>query len=77
MTPTQVTAFTTASGGQAPNAILIVVASIVVVLALVWMSHTVLQLWDNWRTGGTEFGSLAWHVIRGAMILTVLVYFLH
>lgn len=76
MTPAQTTAFSTASG-QAPNAILLAVASIVITFALVWLAYMSFQMFHAWRTGGAEMADIPWYVIRGAIVISVLVYFVN
>jgi integrating conjugative element protein (TIGR03758 family) len=69
------TAFMAASGGQPSNAILLGIAAIVIMFAITWLSWTCFQCFERWRTGNAEFGSFAWYLIRGAMVISVLVYF--
>lgn len=76
MTPAQSAAFTAASGGQASEGVLLAVASIVIVFALTWLAWASVRFLERWRRGDSEFGDLAWYVIRGATLLSVLGWFI-
>lgn len=76
MTPTQTAAFAAASG-QAPNLLSLGIASIVIVFALVWLAYMSLQLFHAWRTGRAEMADIPWYVIRGAVVISVLIYFVN
>jgi integrating conjugative element protein (TIGR03758 family) len=75
MTPAMETAFTAASGGQASSAVLLTIAAIVILFAITWLAWACFQFFEGWRTGNSEFGHFAWYLIRGAMVISVLVYF--
>ena len=59
MTPAQTTAFAAASG-QAPNAILLTVAGIVITFAMVWLAYLSFQIFTR---GGP--GARKWPIFRG------------
>ena len=76
MTPAQTTAFAAASG-QAPNAILLTVAGIVITFAMVWLAYLSFQMFHAWRAGSAEMADIPWYVIRGAVVISVLIYFVN
>lgn len=72
MTPAQEAAFTTASAGQTSSALLLGVASIVAVLALIWVAWLALRLFDGWTRREADLGHLLWHLIRAVIVISVL-----
>ena len=72
MTPAQDSLFTAASGGQSAAAVLVGIASIVMILAILWVAWAGVALFDHWRSGALEYGEFAWYLVRAAMILAIL-----
>lgn len=75
MSPAQEAAFAAASGGQSSSDLLLAVASVVAVLALVWVAWLALRLFDRWSRRGGDTGDLLWHLIRAVVAISVLGWF--
>jgi integrating conjugative element protein (TIGR03758 family) len=72
MSPAQEAAFAAASGGQSSSALLTAIASIVMVLALTWLAWLALRLFERWTARRTDIAGLLWHLIRAAIVLSVI-----
>ena len=70
MNPAQQEAFLAASG-QPSDGLLLAIASILVMLALVWLAWLALKLFDQWTRRRVDLGGVAWYVLRGAVVLSV------
>lgn len=75
MTPAQEAAFTAAAGGPSSSALLLAVASIVAVMALTWLAWLALRLFDNLVSRNADLGELLWHLVRAAVVVCVLGWF--
>jgi len=75
MSPAQEAAFAAASGGQSSSGLLLVVASAVAVVALVWLAWLALRLFDRWSRRGGDMGDLLWHLVRAVVVISVLGWF--
>jgi len=69
------TAFQNATG-QAPGAVSLVFASIVIVVALLWLAWVVGELFALWQARRIDWGDFMAYLVRGAVVLSVLVYFI-
>lgn len=77
MNAAQEAAFSAASGGAASSNMLFVIAAIVIVFLLVWFSWSSLKVLDRWRSGRSEFGHFGWHLVRAAMLVMVLAWWIN
>ena len=75
MTPTQISAFQ-AGSGVTPNALLIAIASIVMVLAIVWGVWITFGVFRAWQEGQATLFDLTWSVLRASIVLMVLGFYL-
>ena len=74
MTPTQISAFQ-AGSGVTPNALLIAIASIVMVLAIVWVVWITFGVFRAWQEGQATLFDLTWSVLRASIVLMVLGFY--
>ena len=76
MTASQHTAFQ-AGSGITPSAMLTAVASMVLVLAFVWVIWVVLGAFRAWQEGQATLFDLTWSTLRASIVLMVLGFYLH
>ena len=53
----------------------LVVASVVAMLAFVWVAWLALRLFDRWSRRGGDTGDLLWHLVRAVVVISVLGWF--
>ncbi|RLA58283.1 MAG: TIGR03758 family integrating conjugative element protein [Gammaproteobacteria bacterium] len=75
MTAAQQTAFQAGSGAT-PGTLLTAIASMVLVLAFVWVIWVVLGTFRAWQEGQATVFDLTWSTIRASIILMVLGFYL-
>jgi len=75
MTAAQGAAFN-AGAGVAPSMLLTGIASIVLVLAFVWVMWVTLGTFRAWQDGKVAVFDLAWSVLRASIVLMVLGFYL-
>jgi len=75
MTAAQQAAFQ-AGSGTTPGTLLTAIASMVLVLAFVWVTWVVLGTFRAWQEGQATVFDLTWSTIRASIILMVLGFYL-
>lgn len=75
MTGAQNVAFQ-AGSGVAPAALLIAIASVVLVLAFVWVIWVSLGTFRAWQSGQVVLFDLVWGALRASIVLLVLGFYL-
>ena len=75
MTAAQQTAFQ-AGAGITPGAMLTAIASIVLVLAFVWVIWVALGTFRAWQEGQASVFDLTWSTLRASIVLMVLGFYL-
>ena len=75
MDSVQLAAFQAASGVNAP-ALLLGIASIILVLAFIWVIWVTLGTFRAWQDGNASLFDIAWSAIRATIILMVLGFYL-
>lgn len=75
MTSAQNTAFQ-AGSGFTPAALLNGIASIILVLAFIWVIWVSLGTFRAWQNGQTELFDMIWSVLRASIVLMVLGFYL-
>ena len=75
MTPAQQTAFQAGSGVTATT-MLTAIASIVLVLAFVWVIWVALGVFRAWQEGQATVFDLTWSALRASIVLMVLGFYL-
>ena len=75
MTPAQNTVFQ-AGAGVTPNTLLTVIASVVMVLAFVWVMWVTLGVFKAWQEGQISLMEVTWSVLRASIVLMVLGFYL-
>jgi integrating conjugative element protein (TIGR03758 family) len=75
MNDAQLTAFQGGSGIQA-STLLLAIASIVVVLAFVWVVWVTLGTFRAWQDGNASLFDVAWSALRASIVLMVLGFYL-
>lgn len=75
MTSLQEAAFRAGSGLSA-DALLFAIAGSVAVLATLWVSWVALGSFRAWRAGDIEIYDLLWQVVRAAIVLMILGYYI-
>lgn len=75
MTSLQEAAFQAGSGISA-DALLFAIAGSVAVLATLWVAWVALGSFRAWRTGDIEIYDLLWQVVRAAIVLMILGYYI-
>ncbi len=75
MNPVQLAAFQAASGTNAA-VLLLGIASIILVLAFVWVIWVTLGTFRAWQDGNASLFDVAWNAIRASIILMVLGFYL-
>lgn len=73
MTAAQTAAFQ-AGAGVAPSTLLTAIASVVLVLAFVWVVWVTLGAFRAWQDGQVSVLDLAWSALRASIVLMVLGY---
>jgi len=75
MTAAQNAAFQAASG-IAPNAMALYFASFVSLAVLLWYVWITRSLYTHWTSRGISFHEFIFRVVRGAIVLLLLTYFI-
>jgi len=75
MTPTQNNLFQ-AGAGVTPDALLTAIASIVMVLAFVWVIWITFGVFRAWQEGQATILDLTWSALRASIVLMVLGFYL-
>ncbi len=75
MNPAQLAAFQAASGVTATT-LLVGIASIILLLAFVWVVWVTLGTFRAWQDGNASLFDLAWSALRASIILMVLGFYL-
>ncbi len=75
MNPVQLAAFQAASGVTATT-LLVGIASMVLLLAFIWVVWVTLGTFRAWQDGNASLFDLAWSAIRASIILMVLGFYL-
>jgi len=75
MTPVQNTAFQ-AGSGVTPATLLMGIASVVLVLAFVWVIWVTLGTFRAWQNGQAVLFDVVWSALRASIVLMVLGFYL-
>ncbi|PCJ36295.1 MAG: TIGR03758 family integrating conjugative element protein [Cellvibrionales bacterium] len=75
MTPAQNTVFQNGSG-VAPGTLLTAIASMVMILAFVWVIWITLGTFRAWQDGQATILDVAWGSLRASIVLMVLGFYL-
>jgi len=75
MTPAQNTAFQ-AGSGVTPATLLTGIASVVLVLAFVWVIWVTLGTFRAWQNGQVALFDVVWSALRASIVLMVLGFYL-
>lgn len=75
MTPAQDAAFQ-AGSGVTPATLLTAIASVVIVLAFVWVIWVTLGTFRAWQDGQVGIFDLMWSALRASIVLMVLGFYL-
>jgi integrating conjugative element protein (TIGR03758 family) len=75
MTPAQTAAFQAGSGAS-PGALLLAIASVVLVLAFIWVIWVTVGSFRAWQEGQASLFDLLWATLRASIILLVLGFYL-
>lgn len=75
MTPAQNTAFQ-AGSGVIPSTLLIGIASVVLVLAFIWVIWVTLGTFRAWQNGQVVLFDVLWSALRASIVLMVLGFYL-
>ena len=75
MTPAQTAAFQ-AGSGFTPTALLNGIASVVLVLAFIWVIWVALGTFRAWQNGQVVLFDVAWNALRASIVLMVLGFYL-
>ena len=75
MNPVQLAAFQAASGVTATT-LLVGIASIILLLAFIWVVWVTLGSFRAWQDGNASLFDLAWSALRASIILMVLGFYL-
>ncbi|MDT8385757.1 MAG: TIGR03758 family integrating conjugative element protein [Gammaproteobacteria bacterium] len=75
MTPAQNTAFQ-AGSGVIPSTLLIGIASVVLVLAFIWVIWVTLGTFRAWQNGQVVLFDVIWSALRASIVLMVLGFYL-
>ncbi len=75
MNPAQLAAFQAGSGVTATT-LLVGIASIILLLAFVWVVWVTLGTFRAWQDGNASLFDLAWSALRASIILMVLGFYL-
>ncbi len=74
MTSAQEAAFRAGSGLGA-DVLLFAIAGTIAVLATIWVSWVAIGAFRAWRVGDIEMYDLLWQVVRAAIVLLILGYY--
>ena len=75
MSPAQNTAFQ-AGSGITPSTLLTAIASVVLVLAFVWVVWVTLGTFRAWQNGQATLFDVTWSTLRASIVLMVLGFYL-
>ena len=75
MTPAQSTAFQ-AGSGVTPSSLLVGIASVVLVLAFIWVVWVTLGTFRAWQSGQVALFDVIWSALRASIVLMVLGFYL-
>lgn len=75
MNEAQLTAFQVGSGVEA-STLLLAIASIVVLLAFIWVVWVTLGTFRAWQDGNASLFDVAWSALRASIVLMVLGFYL-
>ena len=75
MSPAQNTVFQ-AGAGVAPGTLLTAIASIIMVLAFVWVMWVVFGTFRAWQEGQVTLFDVTWSALRASIVLMVLGFYL-
>ncbi len=75
MSPTQDAVFQ-AGSGVAPGVLLTAIASVVMVLAFVWVIWITLGTFRAWQEGQASILDVSWGALRASIVLMVLGFYL-
>lgn len=75
MSPEQLAAFQAGSGVEA-GTLLVAIASIVILLAFVWVLWISFGTFRAWQDGKATLFDLTWSVLRASIVLMVLGFYL-
>jgi integrating conjugative element protein (TIGR03758 family) len=75
MTPAQSAAFQ-AGSGVTPSTLLTAIASLVIVLAFVWVMWVTLGTFRAWQNGQAVLFDVVWSALRASIVLMVLGFYL-
>jgi len=75
MTPAQTAAFQ-AGSGFTPAIVLNGIASVVLVLAFIWVIWVALGTFRAWQNGQVVLFDVAWNALRASIVLMVLGFYL-
>ena len=77
MTPEQVTAFNASVGGFfTPSELRFVLAAMIMTLALIWLAWLSVSAYAGVAHHALSFGTLVALILRGALVLALLGYFI-
>lgn len=79
MSAQQSTAFVQATGGivASPYALSYLIASILAVMALLWLSWIAYAQLRAWRTGKADFYDFLYSTVRAAAVVMLISFFIH
>lgn len=75
MTAEQITAFQLGSG-VTPGTLLTAIASVILVLAFIWVIWVALGTFRAWQNGQVVLFDVIWSVLRASVVLMVLGFYL-
>lgn len=75
MSPAQIAVFQ-AGSGVTPGVLLVTIASVVLVLAFVWVTWVTLGSFRGWQRGQVTLFDLIWAAVRASIVLLVLGFYL-
>tara|TARA_R110002072_G_scaffold120572_2_gene253708 strand:- start:480 stop:710 length:231 start_codon:yes stop_codon:yes gene_type:complete len=75
MTPSQSAAFQAGSGAT-PASLLLAIASMVLILAFIWVIWVTVGSFRAWQEGQASLFDLLWATLRASIILLVLGFYL-
>lgn len=75
MTSLQETAFQ-AGSGLSVDALLFAIAASIAVIATLWVAWVAFGSFRSWRTGDIEIYDLLWQIVRAAIVLMILGYYI-
>jgi|TARA_R110002110_G_scaffold19505_2_gene80507 integrating conjugative element protein (TIGR03758 family) len=75
MIPAQTAAFEAGSGAT-PTALLLAIASVVLILAFIWVIWVTVGSFRAWQDGQSSLFDLLWATLRASIVLLVLGFYL-